>query len=109
MQKDLIFVIPAHFCNFCACFYFPAFHNQAFAVVGVRTEKLVAVFDDDEFTISNQSTPAVDHLTWCGSNDGLSFFSADIYALPGTVVSLKVAGNSATGRPHPFGRINCFP
>ena len=109
MQKDLIPVIPAHFRNFHACFYILAFRNQALAVVGVRTEKLVTVFDDDEFTVSNYSTPAVNHLTWCGSNDGLSFLPADIYALPGTVISLVIAGNSAAGGPHPFGRITACP
>lgn len=109
MQKDLIPVIPAHFRNFCTRFYFLAFHNQALAVVCVRTEKLVTVFDDDELAISNQSTTTVDHLTRRSSNNGLSFLSADIYALPGTVISLEIADNTSAGGPLPRGRIAACP
>ena len=109
MQKDLIPVIPAHFRNFCTCFYFLAFRYQALAVVSVRTEKLVTVFDDDEFAIANQSIPTVNHITSCGCKNRLPFFPADIYALPGTVISLVIAGNSAAGGPHPFGRIAACP
>ncbi len=105
VQNDLIPVVPAHFRNFCTRIYFLTFRNQTLAVVGVCTEKLVTVFDDDEFTISNQSTTAVNHLTGRGSNDGLPFFSTDIYAFPGTVISLVIAGNAAAGGPYPFGRI----
>lgn len=105
VQQDLIAVISAHFRNFCTGFYFLTFRYQALAVVGVRTEKLVTVLDDDEFTISNQSTPAVNHLTGCSSNNGLSFFSADVYALSGTVIGLVVADDFAAGGPHPGGRI----
>ncbi len=95
MQEDLIPVIPAHFRNFCTGFYFLTFRYQALAVVGICTEKLVTVLDDDEFTISNQSTPAVNHLTGCSSNNGLSFSPADVYTLPGTVIGLVIAGNFA--------------
>ena len=73
--------------------------------MGIGTEIFVTVFYDDEFTISHQAASAVNHLTRCSRDDGLSFFTANVYALPGTVVCLVVTGNFATGGPQPPGGV----
>ena len=105
MQQCLVSIIPAHLRNLLTGLDLLAFRYQSLAIVCIGTEQAVAVLDDDEFAVSNQSITAIDHLSGCTSADGLTFFPPDFNPVTGRIIGLEIADDPALGWPKPPGRI----
>ena len=105
MQQRLVALIPAHLGNLSTRFDLLPFGHQALAIVRIGAQHAIAVLDDDEFAVSNQSITAIDHLSSCTGADGLTFFPPDFNPVTGRIIGLEIADDPALGWPQPAGRI----
>ena len=81
MQHGLIAVVTAHLRQpLTGCNPLPL-ADQPFAVVRIGAEHPVAVFDNDQFAIADQTVAAVDHFTRSSGDDRLAFLPTDLDAV----------------------------
>ena len=101
MQLWLVAIITSHFGNLAAGSHLLAFTDQAFAVVCISAEHSIAVLDNDQFAVPQQSITAIHHLAVRRGNYRLAWPAPDINALSGRVIGLEPTDHSAVSRPHP--------
>ena len=63
MQNLLITAVSAHFGNFLAGPNLVSLLHKTDPVVGVGAEHFFTMFNDDQFTVTNQAISTVNHLT----------------------------------------------
>jgi len=101
MQLWLVAIIRAHFGNLAAGSHLLTFADQPLAVMCVSAEHSIAVLDNDQFAVPQQTITAVHHLAVRRGNYCLSCAAPDINAFSGRVIGLESADHSAISRPHP--------
>lgn len=106
MQERLVAVIPAHFSDLLATLDLLSLRYQSLAVVCIRAEQTIIVFDDYQLTITDQTVTAVDYLPVCCRNDGLTFLSSYFNPVPAGIIGSEIADDSATGGPQPAARVS---
>ena len=99
MQQWFIALVPAHLGNLPAGRHPIAFRNQPLFIVCIGAQHPIAVFDDDEFTVANQTITAVNHLSSCRCNDRLAFVAGNFDTIAGGIIFLEIADNPTVGGP----------
>lgn len=78
MQLGSIRAAASELCNNLPGFYILPFLHQNLAVVGVSTEIVLVVIDDNQITVTQQSTARVYHVTTGGGFYSIPRISSNI-------------------------------
>ena len=80
---------------------FLLFPDQHRIVMGVGTQVIIIMFDDNKITVTAQRVTGIDDAPICGRDDCLSFATSDIDTFITTFGSREVVDNFAICRPAP--------
>ncbi len=91
----------SHFGDLLASLYALAFIDQTFAVMAVRRQPFVRMFDDDQLAVADQTGTRIHNHAIGRGQHRISSIAGDIKPLPGGVAGHETTDDIARGRPTP--------
>ena|SRR5690606_1161523 len=82
---------------------FLLFPDQHSVVMGVGTQVIIIMFDDNKITVTAQCVTGIDNAPVCGRDDCLSFTACDIDPFVAPLRGSEVLDNLAVSWPAPGG------
>ena len=101
MQLHILAVTISHFGNFLPGFNQLLLPDQNFSVVGIGTQIVIIVFNDDQIAVSPKCVTVVNHFTISRGNHAGACRRADVYPFVAIFPIGKTGDNLAPGRPYP--------